>query len=261
MINQSAQKPAFWQSQLEGTPYEARDSAETNAARAMARDYDGFVALGGALTKQLLYREAAEAYTSALAERPDELSALRLRAGRYLSTLQCKKAEADLIRCLELGGEIIDIKYRLGLCAYYQRDYAAAMRLFCECLPLCGDELGIALIYWHTLCAYCCGTGISLLAQYHAGMDVGHHTAYEKAVSVCAGARTVDEALADLECEMEDLEYVTALYGICAYLRHKGKMERSDALMQKLLVRNSFWPCYAWLAAWNDASHTRGALP
>lgn len=261
MEDQSTQKTAFWQSQLTGTPCEARDTAETAAARATARDYDGFIALGSALTQQRCYREAAEAYCCALAERPDDLTALRLRAGRYLSTLQCDKAESDLIRCLELGGEIIDIKYRMGLCSYFQQDYTAATRLFRECFPLCGDELGIALIYWHTLCAYRCGVQASLLAQYHAGMDVGHHTAYEKAVSVCAGILAEDEVLAELEYEADDLEYVTALYGICAYLRHQGKTEQSTSLIKKLFARSGFWPCYAWLAAWNDANHVHGALP
>ena len=96
---------------------------------------------------------------------------------------------------------------------------------------------------------------------YNVGMDVGHHTAYENAVSVCSGARAADELLAELEHEIEDLEYITALYGICAYLRHQGKTVQSTSLTKKLLARNSFWPCYAWLAAWNDANHVQDSLP
>lgn len=243
---------ASWQSQLAGGECEVGDSGEVAAARAAATDYDGCVKLGKALSKQLRYREAAGAYSMALDWRPDDLGALRLRAGRYLSTLQCGKAQADLERCLALGADELDITYRLGLCAYFLRDYSCAMAHFESCMPLCDDEMGIAVIYWHTLCAYRLGVDPALLRRYHVGMEVGHHTAYEIAMSVCTGAKGVDEALAALDNQPEDLEYVIALYGICLFLGHSGEKAKAAAQMQRLLARDGFWPCYAYLAAWGD---------
>ena len=243
---------ASWQSQLEGAPCELTDSKEVSEARSSAVDFDGFVALGDALSKQLRYREAAQAYTSALGLRPDDLSVLRLRAGRYLSTLQLDGSCADLDRCLELGGDKLDILYRLGLCAYFNNEFDKAATNFKDCFPLCDDEMGIAVIYWHSLTAFRSAAVPELLEKYHSGMEVGHHTAYEKAVSVFSGAKTEENVLAELEDEAEDLEYVIALYGICDYLRHIGKNELAEALEDTILVRDGFWPCYAWLAAWND---------
>jgi len=91
------------------------------------------------LSTQLRYREAADAFSLALAERPDDLDALCLRAGRYLSTLQSDKAYADFEKCLALGGEELDIKYRLGLCANYAGNYPRAMyilRRVCQYLTM-----------------------------------------------------------------------------------------------------------------------------
>lgn len=243
---------ALWQSQLTSKPCEVADSDQVKTARLAAKNYEGYVLLGDALSKQLRYREAAEAYSEALQIRPNELPALRLRAGRYLSTLQWDKARADLTRCLELGADRLDITYRLGLCAYLRQNYGEAMNFFEKCLPLCSDEMGIAVIYWHTLSAYRCGAETVLLGKYHTGMDIGHHTAYEKAMGICAGVSRAEDALEELENEPDDLEYVIVLYGVCGYLMHSGGREQSAELMENLLSRDGFWPCYAYLAAWND---------
>lgn len=242
---------ALWRSQLAGGALEVGDRHDVAAARG-ARDFDGCVALGKALSKQWRYLEAADAYSMALDLRPDDPAALRLRAGSYLSTLQCGKAQADLVRCLALGADELDVTYRLGLCAYFSHDYAGAMAQLEACMPLCDDEMGIAVIYWHTLCAYRLHADHALLRRYHAGMQVGHHTAYELAMSVCAGANGVDAALTALDDQPEDLEYVIALYGICLFLQHTGEKARAEAQMRRLLARDGFWPCYAYLAAWGD---------
>lgn len=245
---------ASWRSQLEsGIPCNAEDSQDVLNEYRSYCDYEGFLALGNALSKQLRYREAANVYTEALKLQPDSLAVLRLRAGRYLSVLQCDEARADLLRCMQLGGDQADISYRLGLCDYFQRRYKAAMGHFEECMPLLGDEMGIAVIYWHTLSAYRQRTAPSLLDRYHPEMEVGHHMAYENAVGVCAGARTCESLLSELEEEKEDLEYGIALYGVCGWLSHMGREKAAGDLREKLLLRDGFWPCYAYLAAWNDA--------
>ncbi len=235
-------------------PCDIADSKEVAEARADINGFDGYVELGKALSRQLRYREAAEAFSKALDEKPDEPDVLRLRAGRYLSTLQTEKARADLEKCLALGGEALDLHYRLGLCDYYAANYRRAMRHFEVCRPLADDEMGIAAIYWHTLCSYRCGEPASLLSAYHTGMKVGHHFAYEKAVRVCAGDCSIMDMLSELADECEDLHYTITAYGLSLYLDRIGRNADACELIQKVLERDSFWPCYAYLAAWNDGN-------
>lgn len=231
-------------SQVLGTSETIPDSPQVLSAR-QAGD---FAALGQALSRQLRYREAIEAYSRSLGSDPENLRLLRLRAGRYLTTLQPERALADFKHCLSLGADKLDCGYRIGLSFYYWGRYTAAASAFQECMPLCDDEMGIAVIYWHTLSACRGGANPALLGEYHSGMAVGHHTAYEKAVAVWAGARTYSQAEAALEQEPEDLEYGIAQYGL-AY--HPDCPDR-QALLEKICARDSFWPCFSYLAAWKD---------
>ncbi len=72
------------------------------------------MALGKALSQQLRYREAIDAYTEGLKSEPENLPLLRLRAGRYLTTLQNDLAIADFKKCLSLGADKPDCLYRIG---------------------------------------------------------------------------------------------------------------------------------------------------
>ncbi len=248
---------ASWHSQLAGAPHETPDSAEVEARRAALKDGEDYLALGEALSRQLRYREAIEAYDKAESLMPGELRVYRGRAGRYLSTLQPENAKADFIRCLELGGERLDCIYRIGLCDYYIGNYSDSIASFEEAMPLCDDEMGVAVIYWHTLCSLRSNTSPGLLEKYRAGMEVGHHTAYDKAVMLFTGAITADELLVQLEAEPDDMEYAIILYGICVHLHSVGLWRKADALMEALLSRDAFWFCYSYLAAWNDR-HNKG---
>ena len=194
-----------WRSQLADMPEEVLDSDEVKTARIAATDYDGFVALGDALSKQLKYRRSATAYSQALEFCPNNSAVLRLRAGRYISSLQCEHAINDFEQCLILGGDELDIRYRLGLCKYFLGQYEQAMEQFELCIPLCDDEMGIAVMYWHTMSAYRCKREACLLHHYHKNMAVGHHTAYEKAISVCSGQHQAEKLFYELGCERNDI--------------------------------------------------------
>ena len=241
-----------WKSQLACMPEEVANSEDVEVAKSAATDHDGFVALGNALTKQLKYRKAANAYSLALELSPDNVDTLRLRAGRYISTLQCELAISDLERCLTLGGDELDIRYRLGLCRYFMGQYEEAMDQLDLCMPLCDDEMGIAVIYWHTLSAYRCRCEATLLRHYHKNMAVGHHTAYEKAVGVCSGLGRAEELANTLDNEPEDMEYVIAAYGLGMFLKHSGEAEKGIRMLGDIISRDGFWPCYSYLAAWQD---------
>ena len=240
------------ESQVLGLPSGIPDSAAVRQARALPPSAEHYALLGKALSRQLRYREAIESYSAGLALEPENLPLLRLRAGRYLTTLQSDSAIRDFEACLRLGAEKLDCLYRMGLARYYAGQYRAAAKIWEDCIHLCDDEMGIAVIYWHTLSAIRAGIPPVLLRQYHTGMAVGHHTAYEKAMQVWGGAQTLPRALRKLEQEQDDLEYGIVLYGL---LYHPDCPDRKN-LLEKLLRRNGFWPGFSYLAAWNDARNS-----
>lgn len=237
-------------SQLGNEPCNVVDSPEVAKLRS-AQSYEELLLLGKALCYQLRYYEAIEVYTKAIAIEPDNITAIRQRAARYITTLQPMKAIRDFLRCRELGGDEMDVSYRLGICYYLVQDYAAAMAELTHCLPLCDDEMGIAVIFWHTLCAWRTGTLPMLLYRsYHEDMQVGHHTAYAFAMKLAVERMSLAQALDALRKQPDDLEYSIMAYGVAEFMTHNGM--NSDMLRKELLDRDSFWISYCFIAAWND---------
>ena len=236
------------ESQLLNSPEHIPDSAAVSAARKGGDTVDGLIALGKALSRQLRYRQAILAYTQALKMDPDNRTVLRLRAGRYLTTLQSDLALRDFEQCLAFGGDKLDCGYRMGLAHYYAGRYSQAAQTFESCISLCDDEMGIAVIYWHTLSACRAGVAPSLLCLYNTGMKVGHHTAYEKAMRIWSGAEVYSDGQTRLALEPDDMEYAITQYGL-AY--HPQCPDRQKILTE-IIARDGFWPCFSYLAAWND---------
>lgn len=225
-----------------------QDSEAVKAARRQGNTADGLLTLGNALSRQLRYREAIEVYTEALALQPDNLLLLRLRAGRYLTTLQNDLAIQNFEKCLALGADQLDCLYRIGLAHYYAGRYRKAADIFQTCISLCDDEMGIAVIYWHTLSSRRAGMKQEMLDRYHRDMAVGHHGSYKKAVQVWAGETSLPVMLEALQQENDDLEYCITLYGLI----YDPNCSQKELLQAELLRRDSFWPGFAYLAAWND---------
>jgi tetratricopeptide (TPR) repeat protein len=238
-------------SQLGGGPCSVNDTEEIAALRSK-EDYESLMQLAQALSFQLRYREATAVYSRAIAMEPDATKAYRLRAARYINSLQPAKAMEDFLYCREHGGDVVDLSYRIGLCLYFMGRYQWAMEEFRICFAHSDDEMGIAAIYWHTLSAWRCGEDASLLKKYHSNMNVGHHTGYEKAVALAAGATTLDEFYQVLTAEKEDLEFSIVAYGGYGYLAYIGKTDAAQELLSEVVCRDSFWISYAYIAAWND---------
>ena len=217
-----------------------------------ADDYQSRVAYGNALAAQYRFKEAVEAYKNALKIRSDDWKLLNRLAGAELTLRRFDEAMARYNRCLELGADKKVIAYPFGIGCFLQKDYEVAATWFENCLP-CDDEMAIAVIYWHTLSCYRCARSPMLLKGYHAKMHVGHHTAYKLAVSVFCGESDLDDALAIIENENDELNFAISLYGLCGYLESIGKKNESLVYLNQLLKRDKFWPCVSYLVAWNDA--------
>ena len=242
-------------SQLHGGSCAFFDTAEMSALR-KHEDYDSHMQLAKALSFQLRYREATGVYTKAIAVKPNDTKAYRLRAARYINTLQPAKAMADFLHCRDAGGDIVDLSYRIGLCLYFMGRYRWAMEEFETAITHSDEEMGIAIIYWHTLSAWRCGAEPTLLKKYRTGMQVGHHTGYDKAMALAAGVTDWETFWEGLKGECEDLEFSIVAYGGCGYLAQKGSPAQAQTLLQEILSRDSFWISYAYLAAWNDRYRT-----
>jgi len=240
-------------SQVLGTEVLIKDSEDVVKAREIPPSYDGYLKLGKALSRQLRYREAIEAYTKALDYRPFDKTALRLRAGRYLTTLQTESAILDFEKCLFLGGNEVDCRYRMGLAHYFAGEDIRAMKELEECFPLCDDEMGIAVIYWHTLSAARAGFPCKLLRQYHRNMKVGHHTGYELAMQVWVGEKKLSMVLRWMEDELDDMEYAIVMYGLCQLPKLHQKKE---GMLYDIVKRDEFWPCFSYMAAWKELRET-----
>ncbi|MBK5252201.1 MAG: hypothetical protein JJE29_06165 [Peptostreptococcaceae bacterium] len=214
-------------------------------------DYLSRFHLGNALAKQYRFREAVQAYQNAARIRTDDWKLFYSMAGTDLTLRHFEVAMAGYRRCLELGADRKMVAYPLGIACYLQNDYGRAMDWFTECLP-CGDEMAIAVIYWHTLSCLRAGREATMLKYYHADMKVGHHTAYLLAVSVLCGESSWEQAASALRQEQDDLNYVIAMYALCGHLDFCGKKSESEQCMNLLLEHDEVWPCIAYLAAWNE---------
>jgi len=242
-------------SQLGNAPCGITDSPEVAALRS-GTTYEELLQLGKALCYQLRYHEAIEVYSRAIALAPNHIAAIRQRAARYITTLQPEKAIRDFLRCRELGGDEMDISYRLGICYYLSGRYAEAMEELTHCLPLCDDEMGIAVIFWHTLCAWRINRMPVLLYRgYREDMQVGHHTAYAFAMALAAERISLTQARNMLQNQPDDLEYSIMAYGVAEFMEHNGM--DAAALRKKLLARDGFWISYCYVAAWKDAHGKR----
>lgn len=242
---------ASLESQLKGILCDVEDTEEMFWLR-RSDDYQSKIALENALSAQYRFREAAEAFEAASHIRNDDpLLYIRL-GGAYLTIRNFKAAYDAYMRCIDLGGSVQSVAYPLGVWHYLRENYRAAAEWFAKCLP-CGDELAIAVIYWHCLCCFRSDSHSEFIKDYREDMKVGHHTAYQTAVSLFTGESDVIAVYDTLEREQDDLNYVIAAYGLYVYLAVKGEKEKSGALLQSILSRKMVWPCISYLTAWNDA--------
>ena len=242
---------AGWDSQLAGKPCHTADSQQTAVCRLYLEDGEDYLELARALSRQRRFREAAEAYTNALRFFPTDRWCFLARALQYMCTLRPALARTDFLRCLELGGDLTDVLFYLGVCDYLLGEYELAAKRLQTALPLCEGERKKAVIYWHTLS--CCRSGrrLTLLEQYDGPNGCG--TIYDRVLQLFLENERDHVLLPALEkTSMPDSEYVTGLYGCCVYWQCHSLQRKQRLWMPRLLERDKSWPDIAYLAAWND---------
>ena len=254
---------ASHESQFQNLPHGLADTDEILACRAKPQTYETLLELADALCWQLRFREAIDALTQAAALEPERMEAYRKRGPKYLDTLQFEQALADYTRCEQADGVSVMSRYRVGMAQYMLQNYDAATAAFAGSLAIApqDDDMYIAALYWLVLSQLRAGkpdeAQKTLQQQYRPDMYVGHHTAYEKAMRVAAGFASMEDMLAELDAEEDDLQFAMTAYGLCVLLEAHGETGKAAALQKKLLARSGFWFCFSFLAAWHDAAERR----
>ena len=241
---------ASLESQIGNTACECEDTEEMFWLR-QADDYESRVKLGNLLSGQYRFKEAIETYHSAeLIRDNDSMLYVRL-GGAYLTIRDFDRAKEAYQKCVSINGNDKQVLYPMGVWHYLKSEYSKAAEYFSRILP-CEDEMAISVIYWHALSCMQNNTEDNLINSYNDDMKVGHHTAYKDAVEVILGKASVNDIIAKLSDDDNDLNVVVTLYGILVYLENCGKKEYAKQVRDMLLKRNSVWPCISYLAAWND---------
>lgn len=251
------------ESQLFGALVTVEDNAKVAKCRKALLespdDGDLYIKLGDALSFQLRYREAITAYTNAIAKLPDSITGYQKRGGRYLTTLQLRRAYEDFSICRSFGLNA-EIEFLSGLAAYMSGEYKTAKRHFDAWISISADDIEelIAIIYWYILCCIKNNDsdGLrSILSRYSPDMDVGHHTAYKCGIELFRGDIMPEAALKQAESadgEDCDLEYSMIVYAAANYEYFRGNTASYIILLDAVLLRDTFWAGFAWLAAFND---------
>ena len=153
-------------------------------------------------------------------------------------------------------------RYRIGMAHYLMGRYENAIAAFSDSLAIApqDDDMYIADVYWLVLSQLRAGKADeaqkTLQQHYRPDMYVGHHTAYEKAMRVAAGFAPMEDMLAELDAEPDDLQFAMTAYGLCVLLESEQEQRKAAALQKKLLARDGFWFCFSYLAAYNDRKYT-----
>lgn len=241
---------ASFQSQFGTAPVDVEDTEEMFWLRE-SDDYASRVKLGSLLASQYRFREAVAEFQAAAVIRSDDPALFIRLGGAFLTLRQFEPAMEAYQKSLALGASPQSVSYPMGVWYYLNQDYQHAASCFENCLP-CGDELAIAVLYWHALS--CCRGNLPdhLLETYHENMKVGHHTAYRSAVEVLLGKTDAESTLMQADNDPDPLNAVIAMYGIILYMECRENSRQTGQYREKLLSRSSVWPCISWLAAWND---------
>lgn len=237
------------ESQLNNIPCEVEDTEEMFWL-IESDDCQSKVKLGNLLAGQYRFKEAITAYNMAYNIKPDNPTISLCLGGSYLTLFMYEEAKKAYENAIQAGAPEKSVAYPLGVLHYLTGEYEKAADYFSKCLP-CGGEMQIAIIYWHTLSAYCGGFSPDLLDEFSVDMEVGHHTAYKKAVMVFSGNASIEnEAASDVS---NDLDASILKYGLSIYASHIDDAVMAKQLLNETLECSSVWPNVSYLAAYRDS--------
>lgn len=216
---------------------------------------------GLALAKQMLCREAAEAFSIGLTYDPFNWLILRHRGHRYLSIYNFEGAAADL----ELASRIKkdwDVLYHLGLSYYLIGDFMRADEVYTRCLDITDkSEINlVAIVDWKWLTLKRLGKdkeASEILRLVDEKTEAGENQAYKDRLMVYKGIKTPEEGMSFNNEEFADLEVSTRGYGIAMNYYFNGDKAKARELLNKIYECDGYWSAFGYLAAYQELNTGR----
>ena len=220
--------------------------------------YETYMELGSALAFQMRYHEALECFEKAKTIRPDDYEARRKCAGRYLSTLRLDDAKAEFEWCVTHADDVLDPKYMLGCCKYYEGDFEDAKRLFDECITLAKDngDMYVASLFWAVACKVRVGKDVSeIMQKFDRNMEIGHHTGYMQSLKLFDGDSLSE---CDVIADEDELQKCIFNYGAHLYYLSKGNAFLADMFLANTLKLDTYFSAFAYLGAYTEFAMQNG---
>lgn len=250
---------ATMESQIEHKTGSVPDSPDTEKARKNAvlwpGDYSARVLYGKALAMQFRFREASEEYAEAIAIEPTRFEARLLRAAALTDSLRLKEAKEELKTAAHFAGMTDDILYRLGIVAYFSRDFAEAGQLFRKAVDTSSPEdmISVASIDWCWMSAR--RSGNDALAKEAIGLFPGFEgrpSAYELRCAVYSGKMSLEDGIQYSKSLTSVVPIITTSYGLSLFCLVNGKPETAAKLRKRVLEQRTYWTAYGYIAAYLD---------
>lgn len=217
---------------------------------------DLWMAKGLELSKQMLFREAIEAYSIGLSYNPFHALLYRHRGHRYISVMRFHEAALDLEISSRLDKKNWDTWYHLGLAYYLLKDFERAEEAYKRCLDLTDSEdLMVAIVDWYWMTLMRLGKkqeADNLLGLVSEDTDPGENISYKKRVLMYKGLSKPENLIEYEGADFPDLELATQGYGVANYYYLMGKKEKAIELYKKIIEHDKVWSAFGYLAALVD---------
>ena len=214
---------------------------------------------GMALSKQMLFREAIEAFSMGLSYNPFDPLLYRHRGHRFISIRRFNDASADLELSSRLDNKNWNTWYHLGLAYYLLGDYQRASKAYEVCLELTKqEELLVAIVdwYWMTLMRLTKNQEAEeILKLVSKDTNCGENLSYKKRVLLYKQEITSEELIKQEGAEYPDLEFVTQGYGLANYYYLNGKLKEAKEIYSKILKHDKIWSAFGYIAAMVDVEN------
>ena len=215
-------------------------------------DVELWMKKGQALRKQMLIREAIEAYSEGLTRDPFHALLYRHRGHALINIRRYKEGAADLELSARIDPSNWDTWYHLGLAYYLIGDYARAKKIYAKCYSLNYDNESLTACtdwYWLTLMHL----GEEYLAKEIASKIPdnleGVHANYYKRILVYNGLMDPEDVVKEAE-SLADHGYATQCYGISYFYELKGNKKRAHEILLEIARRDEMWSGFAESAAY-----------
>ncbi len=209
---------------------------------------------GLALSKSWKFREAIDAYSTALSYNPFHSLVYRHRGHRYISVRMYKEAAADLELSTRIDATNWDSWYHLGLAYYLLGDFERAETVYRKCLELTKtDDMLVAIADWYWMTLMRLGKkeeAEKLLEPVSENTDPGENVSYLRRLLLYKGLIEPQNLLNTDGAQYPDLELATQGYGLGNYYIVNGDEEKGMAIFKKIVKEaTSQWGAFGYLAA------------